>query len=120
MRIGETKADYLYRQAIKAGRRLKGNPEGERLATDLGALIRSHRQSRKLNSDLHGDNMVLRDAVKVAGLHGRDVGVKEAAEIVLAMIEAPGVTHTQAKALTAALDNIRLIMKLPEEQRIAL
>lgn len=50
----------------------------------------------------------------------RDIGVQEAAEIVLAMIEAPGVKTRVRLTLEAAYDNIRLIPKLPEDQRKAL
>lgn len=50
----------------------------------------------------------------------RDVGVKEAAEIVLAMIEAPGVSPVRRMTLEAAYDNIKAIPRLPESQRIAI
>lgn len=50
----------------------------------------------------------------------RDVGVREAAEVVLAMIEAPGVKPRLKITLTTVYDNIKLIPCLPENERITL
>lgn len=53
----------------------------------------------------------------------RDEGVREAAELVLAMIEQRGRRSGRdvpRQTLEAAYDNIRLIPKLPEDQRRAI
>lgn len=61
------------------------------------------------------------DLAERADLHrARDIGVKEAEEIVLAMIEAPGVKVRVRKTLEVVYDNIRAIPRLPESQRTPL